>query len=134
MENNTLLPIRLGIDVGSTTVKTVLLNENCEIIHKSYDRHFAKPKFAVAQTLSFLKDKFANSKFYVSITGSAGLGISKSCNIDFVQEVFATSLGVKKAFPKTLGSALFLGISGISAFAKSHHLQTLFADKKGEKW
>lgn len=91
----------LGIDVGSTTVKTVLLNENCEIIHKSYDRHFAKPKFAVAQTLSFLKDKFANSQFRVAITGSAGLGISKSCNIDFVQEVFATSLGVKKAFPKT---------------------------------
>ncbi|MDA3067897.1 2-hydroxyglutaryl-CoA dehydratase, partial [Campylobacter sp. JMF_01 NE2] len=71
------------------------------IIHKSYDRHFAKPKFAVAQTLSFLKDKFANSQFRVAITGSAGLGISKSCNIDFVQEVFATSLGVKKAFPKT---------------------------------
>ncbi|MBR4140453.1 MAG: 2-hydroxyacyl-CoA dehydratase, partial [Campylobacter sp.] len=69
--------------------------------YKSYDRHFAKPKFAVSQTLSFLKDKFANSKFYVSITGSAGLGISKSCNIDFVQEVFATSLGVKKAFPNT---------------------------------
>ncbi|MBQ9292571.1 MAG: 2-hydroxyacyl-CoA dehydratase [Campylobacter sp.] len=91
----------LGIDVGSTTVKTVLLNKECEIIHKSYDRHFAKPKFAVSQTLSFLKDKFANSKFYVAITGSAGLGISKSCNIDFVQEVFATSLGVKKAFPNT---------------------------------
>ena len=91
----------LGIDVGSTTVKTVLLNKECEIIYKSYDRHFAKPKFAVSQTLSFLKDKFANSKFYVSITGSAGLGISKSCNIDFVQEVFATSLGVKKAFPNT---------------------------------
>ena len=95
----------LGIDVGSTTVKTVLLNEDCEIIHKSYDRHFAKPKFAVAQTLSFLKDKFANSQFRVAITGSAGLGISKSCNIDFVQEVFATSLGVKKAFPK-YGNAL----------------------------
>ncbi|MBP3207306.1 MAG: 2-hydroxyacyl-CoA dehydratase [Campylobacter sp.] len=91
----------LGIDVGSTTVKTVLLNKECEIIYKSYDRHFAKPKFAVSQTLSFLKDKFANSKFYVAITGSAGLGISKSCNIDFVQEVFATSLGVKKAFPNT---------------------------------
>ncbi|MBQ7675897.1 MAG: 2-hydroxyacyl-CoA dehydratase [Campylobacter sp.] len=91
----------LGIDVGSTTVKTVLLNKECEIIYKSYDRHFAKPKFAVSQTLSFLKDKFANSKFYVAITGSAGLGISKSCDIDFVQEVFATSLGVKKAFPNT---------------------------------
>lgn len=93
--------IFLGIDVGSTTVKTVILNENNEILSKSYERHLAKPKELVLAKLVALKQACAEDKICVAITGSAGMGLAKSCGIPFVQEVFATSLGVKFAFPKT---------------------------------
>lgn len=91
----------MGIDVGSTTVKTVILNENNEILSKSYERHLAKPKELVLAKLVALKQACAEDKICVAITGSAGMGLAKSCGIPFVQEVFATSLGVKFAFPKT---------------------------------
>jgi len=93
--------IFLGIDVGSTTVKTVILNENNEILSKSYERHLAKPKELVLAKLVALKQTCTEDKICVAITGSAGMGLAKSCGIPFVQEVFATSLGVKFAFPKT---------------------------------
>uniref|UniRef100_UPI00260682A2 BadF/BadG/BcrA/BcrD ATPase family protein n=1 Tax=uncultured Campylobacter sp. TaxID=218934 RepID=UPI00260682A2 len=93
--------IFLGIDVGSTTVKTVVLNEKCEILSKSYERHLAKPKELVLDKILQIQKSYAGERFSVAIAGSAGMGIAKNCKIPFVQEVFATSLGVKRMFPKT---------------------------------
>ena len=93
--------IFLGIDVGSTTVKTVVLNEKYEILSKSYERHLAKPKELVLDKILQIQQTYAGEQFSVAIAGSAGMGIAKNCKIPFVQEVFATSLGVKRMFPKT---------------------------------
>ncbi len=93
--------IFLGIDVGSTTVKTVVLNEKYEILSKSYERHLAKPKELVLDKILQIQKTYAGEQFSVAIAGSAGMGIAKNCKIPFVQEVFATSLGVKWMFPKT---------------------------------
>ncbi len=93
--------IFLGIDVGSTTVKTVVLNEKYGILSKSYERHLAKPKELVLDKILQIQKTYAGEQFSVAIAGSAGMGIAKNCKIPFVQEVFATSLGVKRMFPKT---------------------------------
>lgn len=89
----------LGIDVGSTTVKTVILDESNRILHKSYQRHFSKIKETVSQQLSKISYEFPDSIFYVCITGSAGLGLASAADIPFQQEVQAAFLAVKQRYP-----------------------------------
>ncbi|MCF0147688.1 MAG: 2-hydroxyacyl-CoA dehydratase [Clostridium sp.] len=89
---------RLGIDAGSTTVKLVLLDESNKLIYKSYTRHLTKVRETVLNELVKIKDIVSNNKIKVSITGSSGYGLAMDSNISFVQEVFATTIGVKKLF------------------------------------
>ncbi|MBQ8824281.1 MAG: 2-hydroxyacyl-CoA dehydratase [Ruminococcus sp.] len=89
----------LGIDVGSTTVKTVILDESNRILHKSYQRHFSKIKETVSQQLSKISYDFPDCMFYVCITGSAGLGLASAADIPFQQEVQAAFLAVKQRYP-----------------------------------
>jgi predicted CoA-substrate-specific enzyme activase len=98
MAENTYL---LGIDVGSTTVKCVVLDENYKILHSDYQRHFSKIKDAITKQLSQIDEKFKNAEFKIAITGSAGLGLAESADITFVQEVHAAFLAVNKRNPKT---------------------------------
>ncbi|NLK67458.1 MAG: 2-hydroxyglutaryl-CoA dehydratase [Campylobacteraceae bacterium] len=95
------MKLYLGIDVGSTTIKTVLLDENCNILEQSYERHFAKPRLAALNRLNAIKDKLQNHEISIAVAGSAGLGLANHCELNFVQEVFATTIGVQKAYPKT---------------------------------
>ena len=92
---------KIGIDVGSTTLKTVILNEKNEIIEKSYQRHFSKVREITLDHFKSLKEILKGKKFKLAITGSAGLGISKDYGIPFVQEVFSTAGAVKKCYPQT---------------------------------
>lgn len=94
------MSISLGIDVGSTTAKVVLI-ENDEIIFSKYERHYSKVREKTIEILKELKNKIGPKRFNVAISGSAGFGISKITNIDFVQEVFATAEAVKKLIPDT---------------------------------
>lgn len=98
----------LGIDVGSTTVKTTLLDSNFNILYENYQRHFSQTKNAVILQLEEIYKKFNDIKVKVSITGSAGLGISNKGNISFVQEVQASFLAVK-AFYKDVDVVIELG-------------------------
>ncbi|GAB6170228.1 acyl-CoA dehydratase activase [Clostridium carnis] len=86
---------KLGIDAGSTTVKLVLLDNNNKIIYKSYKRHYTKIKESIINELYNIVDIVNEELVSLSITGSAGYGISKEYDIPFVQEVFATTLSVK---------------------------------------
>ena len=87
----------LGIDVGSTTVKvTVIENEN--IIYKTYVRHFSRIKDTVLSELKAVCEKFGGS-YSVSITGSAGLGLSQRSGLNFVQEVQAAFIAIRKFYP-----------------------------------
>lgn len=89
----------LGIDVGSTTVKTVIINDKKEIIYSEYQRHFSKVKEAVREQLEIIAEKYPDDTFRVCMTGSAGLGLAESAEIPFVQEVNSAFIAVKERFP-----------------------------------
>ena len=90
----------LGIDVGSTTVKAVVIDGNQNILYKSYVRHFSKVKETVLSELQTIKTRFGGD-FAVSITGSAGLGLSQRSGVGFVQEVQAAFIAIRKFYPAT---------------------------------
>ncbi len=91
----------LGIDVGSTTVKTVVCDEAGNVLHSAYQRHFSKVKEAVAAQLTAIAEKYPEAKFRTAMTGSAGLGLANAAEIPFVQEVHAAFLAVKTCYPDT---------------------------------
>ena len=88
----------MGIDVGSTTVKVAVLDQNLEILYTSYERHFARVKECVLAQLAVVKEKFGGD-FKVSITGSAGLGLAQRSGVNFVQEVQAAFTAIRKYYP-----------------------------------
>ena len=89
----------LGIDVGSTTVKTVILDENKKIIYSKYQRHFSRVKETAAEQLKEIVALYPEDTFRLSITGSAGLGLANASGLPFVQEVFGAFIAVKESYP-----------------------------------
>lgn len=90
----------LGIDVGSTTVKVAVVDEDNKILYSSYVRHFAKVKETVLSELKTVREKIGGT-FRASITGSAGLGLSQRSGVNFVQEVQAAFVAIRKFYPDT---------------------------------
>ncbi|MBR6106873.1 MAG: 2-hydroxyacyl-CoA dehydratase [Oscillospiraceae bacterium] len=90
----------LGIDVGSTTVKTVVIDENHNILSHCYQRHFSRVRETVTEQLGNLQQQYPEALFRVCITGSAGLGLAQSAGVAFVQEVHAAFLAVKADYPQ----------------------------------
>ncbi len=91
----------IGIDIGSTTVKVVILDEKLNILHKYYTRHYSKVRSETLRALRDVAPLLRDCTFTVAITGSAGLGTSKHTGIEFVQEVFATRIAVETFLPDT---------------------------------
>ena len=91
---------KLGIDIGSTTVKFVV-SDGGEILLDRYERHFSKPDEALDRILAAIGAEFGEEEFSAALTGSAGMGIAESASLPFVQEVFAEQLAVKKYCPGT---------------------------------
>ena len=87
----------LGIDVGSTTVKVTVI-DGVNVIYKSYVRHFARVKETVLSELKNVREKFGG-EYSVSITGSAGLGLSQRSGLNFIQEVQAAFIAIRKFYP-----------------------------------
>ena len=91
----------LGIDIGSTTVKIAVLNNENEVLFSDYERHFAN----IQETLSDLLGRalYALGSIHVSpvITGSGGLALAKHLGIPFVQEVIAVSTALQDYAPQT---------------------------------
>jgi len=92
---------KVGIDVGSTTLKTVVLGDEGQIIEKSYQRHFSKVREMTVEHLKSLEHLLRGHPLKVAVTGSAGLGIAKNSGLEFVQEVFATAGAVRRTIPQT---------------------------------
>ena len=92
---------KLGIDIGSTTVKVSVLNEKDELLFSDYERHFAN----IRETLAGLMDKACEKLGPVSvapmITGSGGLTLAKHLDIPFVQEVISVSTALQHYAPQT---------------------------------
>ncbi len=92
---------KVGLDIGSTTIKAVVLNDENEIIYKSYERHKSRVRELAMQKIEQLEQTLSGHECKLSITGSAGLGVAKETGAEFVQEVFATAGAVKKFEPQT---------------------------------
>ena len=95
------MSLRIGIDIGSTTVKVVVLDEHNKLLFRSYERHYSKAREKACETLHAIQDKLAGRDVRLVITGSAGLGVAKAAGIDFVQEVYATAAAVREFYPDT---------------------------------
>ncbi len=91
----------IGLDVGSTTVKIVILDENGEIVHKKYQRHYSDIKKTLAEVLSEGIDKIGEGGATVAVTGSGGINVAKWLDIPFVQEVTAGAVAIEKLIPQT---------------------------------
>lgn len=93
--------LHLGLDVGSTTVKLVVLDSCDNIIYSKYQRHFSDIKKTITNVINGAYRKIKNSNITVMVTGSGGLGVSKWLKIPFIQEVIASTKTVKKYIPQT---------------------------------
>lgn len=93
--------MKVGIDIGSTTIKLVVLNDEDKIIHKEYSRHFSEISSALKNSLSTLKNIANEAGFKIALAGSAGMGIAKKISLPFVQEVIACQTAVEKFIPQT---------------------------------
>ncbi|SHK32025.1 CoA-substrate-specific enzyme activase, putative [Anaerobranca californiensis DSM 14826] len=91
----------MGIDVGSTTVKIVLLNEKYQLVYYKYKRHFSDVRKTVIELLLETYNNFRDSYVTLAITGSGGMAIAEALKVDFVQEVVASSKGLKVFYPTT---------------------------------
>ncbi|MBD5085259.1 MAG: 2-hydroxyglutaryl-CoA dehydratase [Clostridiales bacterium] len=93
--------LRVGIDIGSTTVKVVVLDENNKLLFRSYERHYSKARERACETLRSIEDMLSGKDVRLVVTGSAGLGVAKAAGLDFVQEVYATAAAVNTYIPDT---------------------------------
>ncbi len=93
--------MRLGIDVGSTTVKLVLIDEQGEIQYARYERHMSSVFEKVKELLKEMMDDKGDLPVQVVITGSGGLALSEKIHARFEQEVVTCSLAVERLIPQT---------------------------------
>lgn len=94
--------MRIGLDVGSTTVKIVATdNSSGETVYSSYGRHNAKARETVAERLGELMAQRGDDDVTISVTGSVGMGISEACGLPFVQEVVAATDAIGHLYPGT---------------------------------
>jgi len=99
MKNNQLYT--LGIDIGSTTVKIAILNEEKELIFSDYTRHFANIQETLANLLEDAFGKLGDISISPVITGSGGLTLAKHLKVPFTQEVIAVSSALQYIAPQT---------------------------------
>ncbi|MBQ6297985.1 MAG: 2-hydroxyacyl-CoA dehydratase [Selenomonadaceae bacterium] len=92
--------MKVGIDIGSTTIKLVVMDEE-RLIFKNYARHFSEIGSALTNSLTSLKNIIGEKTFKIALAGSAGMGIAKKISLPFVQEVIACQTAVEKFIPRT---------------------------------
>ena len=92
---------RVGLDIGSTTVKAVVTDDNDEEIFSRYQRHGSDIRSTLIDLLEDLISSLGDISASVAMTGSGALAISKLLSVYFIQEVAATAIAIKKHIPKT---------------------------------
>lgn len=91
----------VGIDIGSTTVKIVILNCRKELIYSRYERHYADIKKKLQQILNDSSKIIKDAQLSIMITGSGGMNIANSMGVSFTQEVIAATKAIKTYHPET---------------------------------
>lgn len=93
--------LHVGLDVGSTTVKMIVLDSNKNEIYSEYKRHFSDTKNTVCNVLAELSDMYPENKFTIALTGSGAMSASKFLGLPFIQEVVSCKRAVEKYIPQT---------------------------------
>ena len=99
-ESECKVRLSLGIDIGSTTAKIVLMQGD-EILYEAYERHFSQVRQKTIEMIQKIKAELDGCTFTAAVSGSAGLGMAQAAGIPFVQEVFATGEVVSHLEPDT---------------------------------
>ena len=92
---------RAGIDIGSTTVKLVIISDAGDMLFGKYCRHHAHTQKTLAGLLKEARQQLGPCRLRLKITGSGAISVGKALGIDFVQEVVATSSAVEFTAPQT---------------------------------
>lgn len=93
---------RMGIDIGSTTIKTVVLDPHDTLIYKNYVRHFSKPLEALKKEIAELNSALStDAQLTLAFSGSAALTLAEKFDALFVQEVYATKVAAQQYMPET---------------------------------
>ena len=94
--------MKLGLDIGSTTIKCVVLDNDNKLIYSTYERHYSQITDKTAEILNTVCSKIDGVEdAYVAMSGSAGMGVAQACGIDFIQEVYATRIAANTFLPGT---------------------------------
>ncbi|MEG6616568.1 acyl-CoA dehydratase activase-related protein [Peptococcaceae bacterium 1198_IL3148] len=93
--------LNVGLDIGSTTTKIVVLNQEGHVIFKNYFRHFSDVKKSVVAVFEEAKSVLKNNPITLMVTGSGGFNTSKKLKVTFIQEVIACTNAIERIIPKT---------------------------------
>ncbi len=93
--------LHVGLDIGSTTIKTVILDENLNVIYDLYKRHFSDTRNTMCDVLEKLIQKYPNRELTIALTGSGALKVAEILKVPFVQEVVACKRAVESYIPQT---------------------------------
>ncbi len=93
--------LHIGLDVGSTTVKVVVMDEDKKIIYKDYRRHFSDTRKTICDFLEEISNKYHDYKLKIALTGSGAMAVSEYIDLPFIQEVVACKKAVEFYIPKT---------------------------------
>ena len=88
--------MRLGIDIGSTTIKYVVLDDEGRCIDQDYQRHSCQITEKLIEVLQKVSAKYNQPAMALAVSGSAAMGLQEKCSLPFVQEVYATRIAATK--------------------------------------
>ena len=93
--------LKIGIDVGSTTMKTIALDEDNQLLYSDYQRHYSQIIEKGKEMLGQLMERIGDREVIIALSGSAGMGLAEAAGIPFVQEVYATRVAAMTFLPDT---------------------------------
>ena len=93
--------LHVGLDVGSTTVKIVIMDENLNTLYTDYQRHFSDTKNTVCHVLEDLASQYSNCEFSIALTGSGAMSAAKFLDLPFIQEVVYCKRALEKYISQT---------------------------------
>ena len=93
--------IHIGLDIGSTTIKTVVFDNELNVLYSLYRRHFSDARGTMVLVLNELIAKYPNREMTIALTGSGALKVAEILDVPFIQEVVSCKRAVEKYIPKT---------------------------------
>ncbi len=104
--------MQIGLDIGSTTIKCVVLSDMGEMLYSVYERHYSHIVEKAGELLRRVAAQYPGAPMALAISGSAGMGLAEKCGVPFVQEVYATRLAADRLQP---GADVIIELGGEDA-------------------